>query len=158
LLQPVARRLDDATSTACAVQTSTDLLHLGFGYGSASANNGNMLQQTIWAPDDGSGSPWTVTQDYTYDAVNRLDTAAEKLGGTTQWSRDYEYDHFGNRWVYGHTGHTLHFATPTSQSAIQATTNRLTGTGISYDNAGNLTAHPYITPARARWPTTPTTR
>lgn len=31
LLQPVARRLGNATSTNCAVQTSADLLHLGFG-------------------------------------------------------------------------------------------------------------------------------
>ena len=147
LLQPVARRLGDATSTNCAVQPSTDLLHLGFGYGTdPTANNGNMMQQTIWAPNNGSGSPWTVTQDYTYDAVNRPKTSAEKLGATPQWSQTYSYDHFGNRWVSGATGHTLHAATPISQSAIQATTNRLTGTGITYDNAGNLTAHPHITP------------
>ena len=124
----------------------TDLLYLGFGYGAATTNNGNMMQQTIWAPDNGSGAAWQVTQDYTYDQVNRLATAEEKLGGVPQWSRTYDYDHFGNRWVDGHTGHTLHFATPTSSAAIQATTNRLTGTGITYDNAGNLTAHPHITP------------
>ena len=146
LLQPVARRLGDATSSGCAVQPSTDLLHLGFGYGAATTNNGNMMQQTIWAPDNGSGAAWQVTQDYTYDQVNRLATAEEKLGGVPQWSRTYDYDHFGNRWVDGHTGHTLHFATPTLQTDIDATTNRLTGTGITYDNAGNLTAHPHITP------------
>ena len=146
LLQPVARRLGDATSSGCAVQPSTDLLHLGFGYGAATTNNGNMMQQTIWAPDNGSGAAWQVTQDYTYDQVNRLATAEEKLGGVPQWSRTYDYDHFGNRWVDGHTGHTLHFATPTLQSDIDAATNRLTGTGITYDNAGNLTAHPHITP------------
>ena len=105
-----------------------------------------MMQQTIWAPDNGSGSPWQVTQDYTYDAVDRLATAAEELSSVTQWSRTYRYDHFGNRWISGATGHTLHMATPTSSSDIQATTNRLTGTGITYDNAGNLTAHPNITP------------
>jgi len=117
-----------------------------FSQGAASQNNGNMIEQSIWAPDNGSGSPWQVTQDYTYDAVNRLATAAEKLSGVTQWSRTYSYDHFGNRWISGATGHTLHMATPTSSSDIQATTNRLTGTGIAYDNAGNLTAHPNITP------------
>ena len=105
-----------------------------------------MMQQTIWAPDNGSGAAWQVTQDYTYDQVNRLATAEEKLGGVPQWSRTYDYDHFGNRWVDGATGHTLHFATPTLQTDIDATTNRLTGTGITYDNAGNLTAHPHITP------------
>jgi len=123
----------------------SDLLHLGFGFGADATNNGNMLQQTIWAPDNGSGSPWQVTQDYTYDAVNRLATATETLDGTTQWSRTFSYDHFGNRWISGATGHTLHMATPTSLTTIQAATNRLTGSGITYDNAGNLTAHPNIT-------------
>ncbi len=145
LLQPTARRLGNATSVGCAVQTASDLLHLGFGYGAATQNNGNMVQQTIWAPDNGSGQAWQVTQDYTYDQVNRLATSAEKLSGATQWTRSYSYDHFGNRWISGATGHTLHMATPTSQSAIQASTNRLTGAGIVYDNAGNLTAHPNIT-------------
>ncbi len=146
LLQPTARRLGNATSVGCAVQTGSDLLHLGFGYGAATQNNGNMMQQTIWAPDNGSGQAWQVTQDYTYDQVNRLATSAEKLSGVTQWTRSYSYDHFGNRWISGATGHTLHMATPTSPSAIQASTNRLTGAGIVYDNAGNLTAHPFITP------------
>ncbi len=145
MLQPTDRRLGNATSSNCAIQTSTDLLHLGFDYGASTTNNGNMLQQTIWAPDNGSGSPWQVTQDYTYDQVNRIEKAEEKLGGVLQWSRDYAYDHFGNRWISGNWGHTLHMATPKSQSAIQASTNRLTGAGIVYDNAGNLTAHPHIT-------------
>ncbi len=145
LLQPTDRRLGNATSSNCAIQTSTDLLHLGFDYGASTTNNGNMLQQTIWAPDNGTGSPWQVTQDYTYDQVNRIEKAEEKLGGVLQWSRDYAYDHFGNRWISGNWGHTLHMATPKSQSAIQTSTNRLTGAGITYDNAGNLTAHPHIT-------------
>src|SRR5690606_9693764 len=59
----------------------------------------------------------------------------------------YSYDHFGNRWISGATGHTLHSATPTSSAAIEATTNRLASTtGAVYDNAGNMTAHPFITP------------
>src|SRR5690606_39686768 len=64
-----------------------------------------------------------------------------------QWSRSYSYGHFGNRWIGGFTGHTLHSATPTSSAAIEATTNRLASTtGAVYDNAGNMTAHPLITP------------
>lgn len=143
-LQPTVMRLGAAWQSSCANQ-STDKLHLTLGFGSASANNGNVMA-TIWAPDNGSGSPWSVTQTYTYDAVNRLASATETKSAVTQWSRSYGYDHFGNRWISGATGHTLHMATPTSSAAIQATTNRLTGTGIAYDNAGNMTAHPQITP------------
>ena len=49
---------------ACANQSS-DKLHLSFDFGSASSNNGNLLGQTIRAPDDGSGSPWEAVQAYT---------------------------------------------------------------------------------------------
>ncbi|MBX3435789.1 MAG: hypothetical protein KF847_20925 [Pirellulales bacterium] len=97
--------------------------------------------------DDGSGSPWEAVQAYTYDPVNRLASVTETKGGSAQWSRSYSYDHFGNRWISGATGHTLHSATPTSSAAIEAATNRLASTtGAVYDNAGNMTAHPFITP------------
>ena len=79
--------------------------------------------------------------------MSRLASATETKGGSAQWSRTYSYDHFGNRWISGATGHTLHSATPTSSAAIEATTNRLASTtGAVYDNAGNMTAHPFITP------------
>src|SRR5690606_1395656 len=83
-----------------------------------------------------------------YDPVNRLASATETKGGSAQWSRSYSYDHFGNRWIGGATGHTLHSATRTSSAAIEAATNRLasSATGAVYDNAGNMTAHPLITP------------
>ena len=86
-------------------------------------------------------------QAYTYDPVNRLASATETKGGSAQWSRSYSYDHFGNRWI-GSSSEPLHSATPTSPAAIEATTNRLasTTTGAVYDNAGNMTAHPFITP------------
>jgi hypothetical protein len=86
-------------------------------------------------------------QAYTYDPVNRLASVTETKGGSAQWSRSYSYDHFGNRWISRFTGHTLHSATPTSSAAIEATTNRLASTtGAVYDDAGNMTAHPSITP------------
>jgi RHS repeat-associated protein len=71
-------------------------------------------------------------------------------GGTTcpvtqSWWQEYGYEAFGNRWV-SFSNRTLHLATPTSAANFNAATNRLTGSGITYDNAGNLTAHPHITP------------
>ncbi len=62
---------------------------------------------------------------------------------TASWCREYDFDHFGNRWI-AFSNRSLHMATPTSQSAFQATTNRLAA--ASYDNAGNMTAHPFIAP------------
>jgi hypothetical protein len=86
--------------------------------------------------------------------VNRLKAASEGAaltgGGTTcpttqSWCQEYGFDPFGNRWV-SFSNRTLHMATPTSAAAFNGSTNRLTGTGITYDNAGNLTAHPFLTP------------
>jgi RHS repeat-associated protein len=83
----------------------------------------------------------------------RLKAASEgaALGGgttcpTTQsWCQENGFDPFGNRWV-SFSNRTLHMATPTSAAAFNGSTNRLTGSGITYDNAGNLTAHPFLTP------------
>jgi RHS repeat-associated protein len=72
------------------------------------------------------------------------------MGGTTcpttqSWCQENGFDPFGNRWV-SFSNRTLHMATPTSAAAFNGSTNRLTGSGITYDNAGNLTAHPFLTP------------
>jgi hypothetical protein len=50
-----------------------------------------------------------------------------------------------HRWV-SFSDRTLHMATPTSAAAFNGSTNRLIGSGITHDNAGNLTAHPFLTP------------
>jgi RHS repeat-associated protein len=124
-----------------------NLLRLAFTYATATTDNGNLTSQTITAPG------FSQTQYYGYDGVNRLKAASEGaalVGGTTcpttqSWCQEYGFDTFGNRWV-SFSNRTLHMATPTSAANFNAATNRLTGTGITYDNAGNLTAHPFLTP------------
>jgi SH3-like domain-containing protein len=54
--------------------------------------------------------PAALTQIYTYDGANRLKTAQE----SGSWSRVYDYDAYGNRWVES-ANHTLTFATPAAQ-------------------------------------------
>jgi RHS repeat-associated protein len=143
-LQPTQKRLGTAVQSNCT-NPGSDLLHLSFGYGTAAANNGNPVSQTIVA------SGYTLTQNYGYDPVNRLKIAVEGAAVpgsmtcpvTTSWCQEYNFDHFGNRWVASNL--PLHSATPTSAAAFSATTNRLTA--ATYDNAGNMTAHPFITPS-----------
>lgn len=143
--QMITRRLGTGTQTNCG-NPGGDILRLSFGYGPDTANNGNLMQQTVAAPS------FSQTQYYGYDGVNRLKAASEGAalaGGSTcltteSWCREYAYEAFGNRWV-SYSNHTLHMATPTSASNFNAATNRLTGTGITYDDAGNLTAHPNLT-------------
>lgn len=102
-----------------AAQTS--VLNLTYGYGTTS-NNGNLLDATERV------GAWTAKQVYTYDALNRLDSAAETNGSaTTYWTEDYAYDRFGNR-----SQVTAGVPNLTFNSS-----NRVVGFG--YDAAGNLT-------------------
>jgi len=69
------------------------------------------------------------------------------VGGTTcpttqSWCQEYGFEAFGNRWVRFsnrklHLGSEdlRHMATPTSAAAFNGSTNRLTGSGITGDNA-----------------------
>jgi RHS repeat-associated protein len=95
---------------------------------------------TLWSSGtyayDGTGNVVkTGSGYYLYDRVSRLleghvyDGATG--GGTQKW-QSYSYDPFGNILAIGGTSGR---STPTS-----AATNRLNGTGTSYDAAGNLTA------------------
>ena len=72
-----------------AAKGSGPLLSLGFSWGaSASANNGNLMSETIQTP-----AFTAARQNFTYDACNRLNTAMEG----SAWAQSYCYDQFGNR-------------------------------------------------------------
>jgi hypothetical protein len=55
-------------------------MKLDYDYGTT-ANNGNLLTQTITIPG------LTLTQTYTYDELNRLATARENTG--TSWKQKF---------------------------------------------------------------------
>jgi RHS repeat-associated protein len=83
---------------------------------------------------DGAGNVTKIGASwFTYDKVSRLRNATLFLGqtgGGTQVQQSYTIDPFGNiTAISGTSGRN----TPTS-----ASTNRLTGTGVAYDAAGNL--------------------
>jgi RHS repeat-associated protein len=83
-----------------------NLLKLNYSYGTT-ANNGNLLSQTITVPSVGSTSGFTAVQNYTYDSTSRLKQADEKPQGYTQtdcnnnpgkcWQQTFTYDRYGNR-------------------------------------------------------------
>ena len=125
--------------TATGTNPTAGLLLLEYGYGTT-ANNGNVVSQRIRV-----GASLNQNQTYTYDALNRLKTAAESGSGTA-WSQTYAYDRYGNRRVTAGAAHGSNQAlTPQSTADIAAATNRLAGTKgvnltVAYDAAGNLTA------------------
>lgn len=89
-----------------ASATTQNLLKLNYDYGST-ANNGNVLSQTITVPTVGSNPGFTAVQTYTYDSLNRLQQANEKPSGwneanctsdpTKCWTQTFVYDRYGNR-------------------------------------------------------------
>ena len=132
-LQPVVLRQRTGTAVDCTTpaRDSFDLLHLSYAYGSNSnsANTGNIITQTSTY-----GSK-TFVQNYTYDLVNRLATAAES-GPGTGWQQTYGYDVVGNRWLA--SGIVLSSFTPTAGS-VYDNSNRMNSSGAHYDGAGNQT-------------------
>ncbi|MGE5644557.1 MAG: RHS repeat domain-containing protein, partial [Acidobacteriota bacterium] len=132
------------------VSIAAGTLTLGYGYGTASANNGNVRSQTITA-----GST-TFTQSYDYDGLNRLTKAEETaLAGQTGWLQEYVYDRYGNRAVYSAEGRYI----PDPAGTPQVTTRTETAvatifgnnqwSGAAYDggtaSAGNVTSIPGFT-------------
>jgi RHS repeat-associated protein len=96
---------------------------------SATQNDGRITQMT----DAISGE----TVQYQYDSLKRL-TSAATVG--EQWGQSFEYDGFGNLLSQIPTKGQ----TPPLYVNVQATTNRITSTGYSYDSNGNLTAMPGV--------------
>ncbi len=120
------------------------LLTLGFSYGTATTNNGNLMQQTITVP----GLSSTLTQAYRYDKANRLTFAGEYTStppatpscpdGGSVWCHAYGYGARGNRTVTGRTG----IGVSALEAASFGTDNRVADTGWTYDSAGNLVKVP----------------
>ncbi len=80
---------------------ATNLLDLDYSYGTT-ANNGNVLSQTITVPTVGSNNGFTAVQTYTYDSLNRINDATENVtpvGGSASqsWKQTFTYDRYGNR-------------------------------------------------------------
>lgn len=112
------------------LQSRTDKLNATTVYSVSITNPAN--QQTGYAPDgnvlfsnDSSNGNW----GYTYDDLNRLVTA-----GKSTLALNYVYDRFGNRWQQNVTIGTA----PAPQYTFDAN-NRIVGSGIVYDAAGNVT-------------------
>jgi len=81
-----------------------------------------------------------ATQTLTYDGLNRLTSATDKTNGTTNWSRAFNYDQWGNFWVAPAAGQPAGIPiagnTPTSASAFNTANNQIAA--FTYDPAGNL--------------------
>jgi YD repeat-containing protein len=127
------------------LDNTQDLLKLDFKYntGTNYDNNGSMLEQKITVPTVGSDTGFTATQTYTYDSLNRLQSANETVPGVTPptWKQTFSYDRYGNR-----SFNTTSGATTTLGSCdpiicnptISESTNRINDLYYVYDANGSL--------------------
>ncbi|HMO81068.1 MAG TPA: hypothetical protein PKD24_09775 [Pyrinomonadaceae bacterium] len=75
---------------------ATNILKLNYSYGTT-ANNGNVLSQTITVPTVGLADGFIATQTYEYDGLNRLKSAEETIDSQTSWKQVFTFDRYGNR-------------------------------------------------------------
>ena len=99
-----------------------------------------MLEQKITVPTVGGSSGFTATQAYTYDSLNRLQSATETIGGGQTWKQTFSFDRYGNRRFDAANTTTLgSCTTAVCNPGINTSDNRFTsGQGYSYDANGNV--------------------
>jgi RHS repeat-associated protein len=117
------------SSTIRATSTSGTVLDLTFGYGTS--NNGTVASITN---NLASGR----SQSFTYDYLNRITTAqSTATTGSDCWGQAFGYDA-----TYKTNLSSITSSKCSSQTLSLSITdkNRISNTGFTYDNAGNLTA------------------
>lgn len=115
----------------------TNLLKLEYGYGNNTQNNGNLRSQTI--SFNGLAQPFEQT--YTYDDLNRLQVAEEKVNQQTTWKQTFTIDRYGNR-EFDAANTTTLGSCPQAvcNPDISTANNRFaSGQGYGYDQNGNVT-------------------
>lgn len=101
-------------------------------------NNGNLARQTINVPTIGTATGFTAIQTYSYDTLDRVKSATEKVGETQTWKQTFLYDRFGNKNFDVPNTTTLGLcAAAVCNPTANPANNRLVDYG--YDNAGNIT-------------------
>lgn len=119
-----------------ASATDASLLKLEYGYGTSTENNGSLRTQKI--SFNGLAQPFE--QIYTYDDLNRLLSAEEKINNSTNWKQSFSYDRYGNRRFNVSGTTTLEISNNITNPEISPATNRFSdGQTYLYDKNGSLT-------------------
>lgn len=118
---------------------SQDLLKLEYSYGNSTQNNGSLREQKITVPTVGQNPGFTAIQTYSYDDLNRLQSAAETVSGNQTWRQTFLYDRYGNRRLDANNTTTLAQSNNITNPNIDPATNRFAaGQNYFYDKSGNL--------------------
>jgi RHS repeat-associated protein len=133
-----------ATSTLCTATDSTpgNILDLKYCFytwssgacSSSTTNNGNVIGIT-------NNRDTTRTQNFTYDQVNRIVSAAGSTYAQSSahcWGETYTYDQWANMSAIGSISSSYTGCVQDNLSVSATTNNQLSSTGFSYDAAGNM--------------------
>ena len=71
--------------------STQNLLKLELGYGNNTQNNGSLREQTITVPTVGATDGFTAIQTYTYDDLNRIQSATEEIDEEETWKQTFQY-------------------------------------------------------------------
>src|SRR5208282_5193883 len=131
-------------STLCTATDSTpgNILDLKYCFytwssgacSSSTTNNGNVIGIT-------NNRDTTRTQNFTYDQVNRIVSAAGSTYSQSSancWGETYTYDQWANMSAIGSISSSYTGCVQDSLSVSVTTNNQLSSTGFSYDAAGNM--------------------
>jgi hypothetical protein len=119
-------------------------------YGSGTDNNGNLLRQEVYVPNNDQASSYSFRrQNYDYDSLNRLTSVSEYANGTTpSFAQSYTYARWGNRTIDVTPTKSWGAGINNKDLSVNTSNNRLTVPSgqsgvLAYDDAGNLVNDTY---------------
>jgi RHS repeat-associated protein len=125
-----------------AASGSQSLLNLTYGYQQTTpsiANNGTVLQMVNGLRNPGDNRSLA----FTYDQVNRLQTAGTLSDATSPWTTTYSYDPWGNLYQKSTTGTGAGNGEVNQGPFSVDNHNRLNPDTFAYDAAGNMQSDIY---------------
>lgn len=133
-----SQRLQTTKITLGASANNSSLLRIDYSFGTTD-NNGSLRQQVVTVP--GASNP--IVQNYTYDSLNRLQSAVETINSQIQWKQTFSIDRFGNRRFDAANTTTLPANDGINNPQVDLAKNRFTvAEGYNYDPDGNLISNP----------------
>jgi RHS repeat-associated protein len=129
-------------STLRYFKNSTEILNLAYDYTSGVSGNNGQIQKVHYYTTPGVEDQ-TKSEQFTYDGFGRLSAAqtltVNSTPGAKTWSLQWTYDRFGNRLTQSMLAGDPNFPVGQPTLMMNTATNRITNSGYTYDNAGNMT-------------------
>jgi len=140
-LQPCRISVSSTPPSTCTSTPSNPALDLWYTYGST--NNGNVNSIA-------NGNDTYLTQNFTYDSLNRIATAHTNATYATRpsecWAETYGYDAWGNLTTLGvnNTTQSAYVGCPNETGLATTATSKNQLAFLTYDAAGNVMFNPSV--------------